>query len=121
MTTLYAGSLVGIAYFVSDLPGVGRWVLGPSAHQGFSGLITDPVQGIGIPFMLVGPLLAALCVGIYVVVSLNTPPMNQKAVLAVCWDHPFAFLRGRLQGVGDPRVVAAVLFVAVMCLYAIMH
>jgi hypothetical protein len=100
---------------------VGRWVLGSSAHQGFSGLVTDPVQGIGIPFMLVGPMLAAVCVGIYVVVSLKTPPMDQKAVQAVCWEHPFAFLRGRLQGVSDPRVVALTLFTVVMCLYAIMH
>jgi SSS family solute:Na+ symporter len=121
MATLYAGSLAGIVYFISDLPSVGRWVLGSSAHQGFSGLVTDPVQGIGIPFMLVGPMLAAVCVGIYVVVSLKTPPMDQKAVQAVCWEHPFAFLRGRLQGVSDPRVVALTLFAVVMCLYAIMH
>jgi SSS family solute:Na+ symporter len=121
MATLYAGSLAGMVYFISDLPSVGRWVLGSSAHQGFSGLVTDPVQGIGIPFMLVGPMLAAVCVGIYVVVSLKTPPMDQKAVQAVCWEHPFAFLRGRLQGVSDPRVVALTLFTVVMCLYAIMH
>ena len=121
MATLYAGSLAGIVYFISDLPGVGGWILGPGAHQGFSGFVTDPVQGIGIPFMLVGPLLAVLCVGIYVVVSLNTPPMDQKAVQAVCWDHPFAFLRGRLQGASDPRLVALALFAVVTCLHAIMR
>jgi SSS family solute:Na+ symporter len=121
MATLYAGSLAGIVYFISDLPAVGRWVLGAGVHQGFSGLVTDPVQGIGIPFMLVGPLLAVLCAGIYVAVSLNTPPMDQKAVQAVCWDHPLAFLRGRLQGVSDPRVVAGALLAVVTCLYTIMR
>jgi SSS family solute:Na+ symporter len=121
MATLYAGSLIGIVYFVSDLPGVGRWVLGSRAQANFSGLVTDPVQGWGIPFMLVGPLLTMVCVGIYVAVSLSTPAMNQASVREVCWDHPFSFLRGRIQGASDPRLVALALAAVVLCLYAIMR
>lgn len=121
MATLYTGSLLGILYFISDLPGVGGMVLGRKAHEGFSGLVTDPVQGLGIPFMLVGPLLAALCVIIYVAVSLRTPAVNQDVVRAVCWDHPLGFLGGRLNGVGDPRTVAAALFTVVALLYWVMH
>lgn len=117
MATLYSGSLLGIAYFITDLPAVGHWVLGAAAGGQFSGLVTDPVQGLGIPFMLVGPLLAVLCIGIYVIVSLRTPAMDPSVVAEVCWDHPLAFLRGPIQGLGDPRRVAAALFAAVSILY----
>ena len=121
MATLYAGSLLGIVYFISDLPAVGRWILGSRAQSGFSGLVTDPVQGWGIPFMLVGPLLTVLCGAIYILVSLNTPAMDEAAVREVCWDHPFAFLRGRFQGVSDPRLVALALFTVVALLYVAMR
>jgi len=121
MATLYAGSAIGVTYFIADLPAVGRWFLGSQARADFGGLVTDPAQGLGIPFMLVGPLLTILCVGLYVAVSLSTPPMDPAAVSEVCWDHPFAFLRGRLRGAGDPRLVALALFAVVMCLYAFLH
>jgi SSS family solute:Na+ symporter len=121
MATLYVGSLLGVAYFIADLPAVGHWVLGAGADASFSGLVTDARQGMGIPFMLVGPLLAAFCVCLYVAVSLRTPAMNREAVSAVCWDRPFAFLKGRLQGASDPRAVALVLFSVVAFLYWLMR
>jgi solute:Na+ symporter, SSS family len=121
MATLYAGSLLGMVYFVADLPGMGRWFLGTNASPGFTGIVTDPVQGLGIPFMLVGPLLAVVCVVIYVLVSVSTPAMDPRIVAAVCWDHPLAFLRGRLRGVSDPRVVAFALIAVVVSLYWMMR
>src|SRR5512137_2980311 len=60
MTTLYVGSLIGTIYFLLDLPGIGKLLLGGRAQEGFSGLVTDPVQGLGVPFMLVGPFIAVL-------------------------------------------------------------
>jgi SSS family solute:Na+ symporter len=117
MATLYAGSLIGVVYFLADLPKIGRLVLGDGAPGGFAGLVTDPVLGLGIPFMLVGPLLAVVCVVIYVVTSLLTPAMDAREVAAVCWDHPLAFLRGRLSGASDPRVVSLVLMAVVGSLY----
>ena len=118
MATLYVGSLIGIFYFLVDLPGIGKMILGAGhAHEGFTGLVSDPSQGLGVPFMLVGPLLAVLCIGIYVVTSLLTPAMNREAVAQVCWDHPLAFLRGRLTGASDPRVVTTILLVVVGVLY----
>ena len=121
MVTLCAGSLIGTVYFVLDLPSVGRWLLGSRAASGFSGLITDPAYGIGIPFMLVGPLLAALCVVIYVTTSWLTPAMDQEAISKVCWDHPLTFLRGPIKGASDPRLVALWLFGVVAVLYAFLH
>lgn len=121
MATLYAGTLMGCVYFIADLPSTGRWILGGAASTGFSGLVTDPAQGLGIPFMLVGPLLAVVCIGIYVVTSLNTPAMSPRILQELCWDHPFAFLRGRITSASDPRAVALALFVTVSILYWVMR
>lgn len=122
MATLYAGSIIGAIYFVLDLPSVGKAILGPArTGDGFGGLVTDPARGLGIPFMLVGPLIAVQCGIIYVVTSLMTPAMDQASVSKVCWDHPLAFLRGRFTGVGDPRIVAATLMVVVGVLYFLLR
>ena len=122
MATLYAGSILGVICFLLDLPGIGRWILRdtpPSA--GFAGLITDPAYGIGIPFMLAGPLLLVACVAIYVLTSLFTPAMAPERLAGVCWDSPLAFLRGRFLGVTDPRMVALLLAAVVGVLYWFLH
>ncbi len=122
MATLYAGSIIGIIYFVLDLPGIGRWILRQSPPPAnFAGLITDPAYGIGIPFMLAGPLLVVACVAMYVVTSLLTPAMAPERLAGVCWDHPLAFLRGRVLGASDPRMVALLLFSVVVVLYWLLH
>ena len=57
MTTLYVGSLIGVDLLPAG--SAGRRQDDPrrgKAHAGFSGLVTDPAQGLGIPFMLVGPI-----------------------------------------------------------------
>ena len=94
MATLYFGSLIGVLYFLVDLPSTGRWFLPASRLTDFGGFVTDPVQGLGIPFMLAGPIIAVACVAIYVVTSLSTPAMDEAEVAKVCWDHPLAFLKG---------------------------
>jgi SSS family solute:Na+ symporter len=122
MATLYVGSLIGCAYFLVDMPGIGKMILGTGkASAGFTGLVSDPAQGLGVPFMLVGPILAVFCVGIYVVTSLLTPAMNPKEVALVCWDHPLAFLKGRLTGASDPRVVTMILLAVVGVLYFLLR
>ncbi len=118
MATLYLGSLIGVTYFLVDMPGIGKMILGADkAHTGFSGLVSDPAQGLGVPFMLVGPIIAVFCVGIYVVTSLLTPAMDPKEVAKVCWDHPLAFLKGAVTGASDPRVVTLILLGVVGVLY----
>jgi len=117
MTTFYVGSIVGLIYFVLDMPSIGKWILEGTARPEFAGLVTDTVQGLGVPFMLVGPIITVLCIVIYVVTSLLTPAMDQEEVSKVCWDHPLAFLRGRITGLSDPRIVALILAVVVGVLY----
>ncbi len=118
MTTLYVGSSIGVGYFVLDLPRVGRWLLGAGrAPENFSGLVSDPVHGLGVPFMLVGPVLAVVCVALYVVTSLLTPPKTESELADVCWNHPLDFLKGRVHGAGDPRIVSLLLLLVVAVLY----
>jgi len=117
MTTLYVGTIIGGIYFVLDMPGIGKMLLHGQAHEGFGGLVSDTTQGLGIPFMLVGPIIAVLCVIIYIITSLLTPAMNAAQVAKVCWDHPLAFLKGPSIGLSDPRMVTLILLTVVGVLY----
>jgi SSS family solute:Na+ symporter len=118
MATLYIGSIIGSIYFLVDMPGIGKMILGhEKAGADFTGLVTDPRHGLGIPFMLVGPMLTVFCVAIYLVTSLMTPAMDPKEVAKVCWDHPLAFLKGRITGADDPRIDTLVLLVVIAVLY----
>jgi SSS family solute:Na+ symporter len=121
MATLYFGSLIGVIYFLIDLPSTGRWFLPSSRLTDFGGFVTDPVQGLGIPFMLAGPIIAVACVAIYVVTSLLTPAMDEAQVSKVCWDHPLAFLRGPVTAVSDPRIISILLLAAVGVCYFILR
>jgi SSS family solute:Na+ symporter len=121
MATFYVGTLLGGLYFVLDLPSVGRALLHLAADVPFAGLITDPVRGTGIPFMLMGPLMTVVCVGVYVVVSLLTPPMDPARIAEVAWDRPLGFLQGPITGLGDPRMVSLYLILVVGLLYALLH
>lgn len=121
MATLFVGTALGIAYFLVDLPAVGRAAIDLPQGATFTGLVTDPDRGLGVPFMLVGPLLTALCMAIYVGVSLATPPMDPQAVAKVSWARPLDVLRGPLAGPGDPRIVSLLLVLTVGTLYALMR
>jgi solute:Na+ symporter, SSS family len=118
MATLYFGTLIGVIYFLVDLPSTGRWFLPASKLTDFGGFVTDPVQGLGIPFMLAGPIIAAVCVVIYVLTSLLTPAMDETEVAKVCWDHPLAFLKGPVTALSDPRLISLLLLATVgVCYY----
>ena len=121
MATLYAGSLLGVLYFIIDMPSTGRLFLPPESMATFGGFITDPARGLGLPFMLAGPILAAICVAIYVAVSLLTPAMDKATVARVCWDHPLAFLKGPVTALSDPRIVSLALMATVGVLYFLLH
>ena len=121
MTTLYLGSIIGITYFILDLPGVGKLFFDSALLENYTGLITDPTLGLGIPFMLVGPILTVVCILIFVVRSLMTPEMDQELVSKVCWDHPLSFLRGKVTGLSDPRIVTLFLIMTVAILYFIIQ
>ncbi len=121
MATLYLGSIIGITYFLIDLPSTGKLFFNPSQLENYIGLISDPKMGLGIPFMLVGPMLTVVCIIIYVITSLSTPAMDKEMVAKVCWDHPLSFLRGKISGMSDPRMVTLILIATVAILYLIVQ
>jgi SSS family solute:Na+ symporter len=110
LATLIAGAIVGAIYFLVDLPAFGdiQWV-------------TDPVNGLGIPFMMAGLFLLAFCVIVYVIVSLMTPKPSEEQLTNLCWDRPLqALARGKITGITDPRMMAIILFVVMFILYMIL-
>ncbi len=117
--TFAVGCTVGLVYFVLDMKPVGRLVLDASP-AGFAGLVTDPVHGLGLPFMIVGPILCALCIVTYVAVSLATPPPSAAQLEDACWGSPMrALARGPLDGASDPRTIALLLCGLMAALYFI--
>ena len=64
-----------------------------------------PMQGLGIPFMLVGPILAAFCVVIYVVTSLLTPAMDPEGSRQGLLGSSAGVPQGPADGASDPRIV----------------
>ncbi|KPK78055.1 MAG: sodium:glucose symporter [Phycisphaerae bacterium SM23_30] len=117
LATFAIGCSVGLIYFVMDMPVIGKSLL-DNPREGFAGLVTDPVQGIGIPFMLVGPILCAMCIIIYVITSLMAPALASEKLENVCWDHPLkALTESKISGVKNPRIWALVLFIIMCVLY----
>jgi solute:Na+ symporter, SSS family len=121
MTTLYLGSFIGVLYFLIDMPSTGKLFFDDAQLQNFTGIVSDPTLGLGIPFMMVGPILTVFCIIIYFITSLNTPAMDKDEVAKVCWDHPLSFLRGKITGGSDPRMVTLYLIISVAILYFIVQ
>jgi SSS family solute:Na+ symporter len=105
MATLITGFALGAVAFVVDLPVFGQVKL-----------IT---QGLGIPFMLQAWWLFCICSVIFVCVSLATPPPPDEQVAGLTWQNPMDLLRGKVQGVGDPRIVASALLLLLIALYVL--
>ena len=77
-------------------------------------LVTD---GFGLPFMMVGMILFAVCWLVYVIVSLLTPAPS-ATISELQLDSPVKAIFGRpLTGMGDARVFAIVLLVVIAALY----
>jgi hypothetical protein len=102
---------VGAIYFIIDLPAFGDIQL-----------ISDPVNGMGIPYMMAGLILLAFCVVVFIVVSLSTPKPPQEQLTNLCWDKPSqAIARGKITGITDPRMMALSLFVLMFILYVLLR
>ena len=105
LATLAAGFVLGAAVFVLDFPAFGLR------------LVTDK---LGIPFMLQAFLLLAASSAIFVGVSLASPPPDQARVARYCWKSPLAVITEKPPaGLGDPRVIAALLIAVVVVCYCL--
>jgi SSS family solute:Na+ symporter len=108
MAALVFNVAIGFAYLAIDIPLIGK-------EQLIAGRL-------GIPFMQVGWYLFLMSSAVYFVVSLMTPAPSRKQIDNLCWTRPLDALRGKMEGtITDPRVMAAILFIIMGVLYAILH
>jgi SSS family solute:Na+ symporter len=107
LTTLILGFVLGFLLFLVDF-------------KVFYGVewISDKDRGLGIPFMMQAVYMFLIWSVLYVVVSLCTPPPSAEVVENTTWPNPLKVIfHGRLTGPADPRLLAAVLLVAMLILY----
>ncbi len=108
VTTLIFGLVVGVIYFLVDLPAFGD-----------SRLVADDW---GIPFMQVGWWLFCLCSVVYVITSLFTPAPPHEQLEAIHWQPPMrVLLASKLEGWTDPRSVSIGLFALMAILYFLLR
>ena len=109
MAALLFNVVVGLVYLAIDIPLFG----------------TEQIiaQRLGVPFMQVGWYLFLMSSAVYIVVSLMTPAPIQETDRQSLLD-PTARRGARQEWKAlsrDPRVMAAILFVVMGVLYAILH
>jgi solute:Na+ symporter, SSS family len=104
LATMIVGFLLGAIGFVIDLPVIGT-----------EKIITNRW---GVPFMMQAWWSFCICSVIYFLVSLATPKPPPEKIEGLTWDHPLDVItRDKLNGLGDPRVLAGLLFAVVALLY----
>jgi len=75
---------------------------------------------LGIPFMMQAWWMFCLCSAIFVVVSLLTPKPDVQSIEGVTWKNPLQVIaEGKLMGIGDPRILAGLLLMAMIVLHYI--
>jgi SSS family solute:Na+ symporter len=106
LTTLITGFSLGLVSFLVDLPVIGTEKI--ISHK------------LGIPFMMQAWWMFCLCSAIFVAVSLLTPKPDSRNIEGLTWKSPLQVIaEGQLKGIGDPRVLAGFLLMAMIILYAI--
>jgi len=104
LATAWAGTAMGLGCFCFE------W------NNGFTWLKES--YGIQIPFLMVAVYLFVACSVVLVVVSLFKPARHSPESEALVWKNPLDALRGdSWHGIGNYRILAAVLFVAMAGLY----
>lgn len=79
-------------------------------------------HGLGIPFMMMGLVLTAVCIVVYVAVSLATPAPTQAELDKMGWRPPLRVLvETEFRGPFDARVMAVCLIVVMVILYILMR
>jgi SSS family solute:Na+ symporter len=111
--TLLFGFLAGFIVFLFDM---GFDVLGGVQY------VSDPVDGLGVPFMMQAFWYFCILSVVYVVVSLLTPPPNAEQIEGLVWDSPLGFLRrSDIRGVSDPRLIAVTIFGLIVLMYSLIR
>ena len=121
--TLYIGSAMGLAVFLLDFFKVD--ISAYLASMGMTGLSEQMVTaGLGGPwkvlFMMSAFYLFSICSALYVLFSLIWPHKHTPESERLVWSNPLAALQGDAwPGLGNYKVLAAVLTVSMLILYAV--
>ena len=111
--TLLFGFLAGLVIFMFDM---GFEFLGGVQY------VSDPVNGLGIPFLLQAWWYFCILSVVYVVISLMTPPPTAEQIEDVTWESPLQFLtHSEITGVADPRKLAACVVGFIVLMYALIR
>ena len=133
LATFIIGVVAGLAYFIVDLPhnvAVDEVQAAIDAGRVSPNNIVDGIvynyeriaQGAGIPFMMMGLVLFAACIIVYVGTSLMTPAPTAEELEKMGWQPPLkAITQKKISGIGDPRIAAVVLFGLMIILYCILR
>ena len=106
LTTLVGGFGLGALAFILDLP--------------VFGTVKIITNGWGIPFLMQAWWMFCICSVLYVAMSYATPAPAPELVDGLTWTQPLSIItRGRVTGLSDVRVVAAILIATVCFLYFI--
>jgi len=103
LAAAWGGTALGVACGVFEWSGGFAWL--------------KATWGIQVPFMMVAVYLFLACSAILVGVSLLRPARLSPEAEALVWKSPLDALRGRWRGLGDFRLIAAVLLVVMIGLY----
>lgn len=106
LTTLLLNMGVGIVYLLFDIPIIGTTKIVAETWD--------------LPFMLVGGIFFVMCLVAYIVISLCTAAPSPEKLKDLVWQHPLEFLTsGKIKGITDPRIMALILLVVMIILYAV--
>ena len=104
--TLILGFLMGVISFCLDYP--------PISGKMY---ITD---GLGIPFMMQAWWLFCINCIIYYIVSYLTPRPDPLAIAECTWPSPLSVItQGKFKGIRDVRLLAGMLLLFLIIMYAI--
>ncbi len=112
--TLMFGLVMGITGFLIDTPLVGS---GAARHPILADtrLLTD---GLGITFLRQACYECLICMAVFYLISMATPPPLKEKVEGLTWDNPLQILTRPHVGEGiDPRFVAGALAAVMVTLY----
>ena len=105
IVTLIIGFILGVTAFCLDYPDISG-----------SMIITKSWR---IPFMMQAWWLFCICSFIYWIVTFMTPAPDKNMIKELVWENPYDIVKGRIIGLGDPRVIAGLLLFTLIILYAI--
>jgi SSS family solute:Na+ symporter len=106
IVTLYLGFLLGIISFCLDyVPISGKMYI---------------TENLGIPFMMQAWWLFCINCVIYYTVSYFTPKPDPEAIAECTWHSPLSVItHGKFKGITDVRLLAGLLLVFLIIMYAI--